>query len=77
MNRVKKEKKGKKIIKFFVILLFIVIISFGAYFGVMVYKNGGGLQGILATTLGQTPETLKDLDTVYVLVLRCKRRLGN
>lgn len=57
------------------VVVFIVIISLtilGGYLGYSISKNGGGLQGLLATVLGQDAEKLENLDTINVLVLRCK-----
>lgn len=61
----KKHKFGKTIL----ILMFLIVMFLGVTFGIKVYKNGGGLQGFLAATLGQDIEKLQDLDTIYVLVL--------
>ena len=44
----------------------------GIFFGYSIHKNGGGLQGILATVLGQDIEKLENLDTINILVLRCE-----
>lgn len=67
-NKSKKSHVGKIIIIF--ILLFIMCL--GSFFGYSVYKNGGGLQGILATVLGQDIEQLEDLEEINILVLRNK-----
>lgn len=79
MNRVAKRETKKKAKaktkektgfgKIILILIFLIIICMGITFGIKVYKNGGGLQGLLAATLGQDMEKLQDLDTIYVLVL--------
>ena len=66
----KKEKKhiGKII---FITILFLVIFA-GAYLGYSIHKNGGGMQGVLATILGQDSEVLENLEPINVLVLRNK-----
>lgn len=70
-RRDKKEKKKKSIGKVIIILLFLIILMSGICFGYIINQNGGGLQGFLATILGQNVEELQDLDTINVLVLRC------
>lgn len=77
MNRVNKKVKNKKnrknrkfhLGRFILLLIFIIILFFGVNLGIKVYENGGGVQGFLSALLGQTPETLEDLDTIYVLVM--------
>lgn len=69
MGRREKEKKnsfGKIILV--IILLFIIFL--GTYLGYRIQKNGGGMQGILATFLGQDAETLENLEPINVLLLR-------
>lgn len=73
MRRDKKKKK-KSIGKFILVLIVILMTVLGAYLGYSISKNGGGLQGVLATVLGQDMEDLENLDTIHVLVLRNKRR---
>lgn len=70
MREKRKAKKKKKSIlkKFFILLVLFSIIS-GAIFGFQIYKNGGGLKGLLLTTLGSNKKSLEELDTLYVLVL--------
>lgn len=76
--KTKEKNKGKQKTKIkrkhslgrtILILALMVVICVVVNFGVKVYKNGGGLQGFLAATLGQDIEKLQDLDTIYVLVL--------
>ncbi len=62
-----KKKKKRKIFLIIVIILIILLLS-GTWFGYRVYKNGGGLQGILATIVGHDENTLKNLPKVYCLV---------
>ncbi len=70
MGRRKKEKKKKSNVgKFILVIVLFLILILGSYLGYSVAKNGGGLQGILATVLGQDMEKLEDLDTIDVLVL--------
>lgn len=70
MGRRKKEKKKKSNIgKIILVIVLFLILILGSYLGYSVAKNGGGLQGILATVLGQDMEKLEDLDTIDVLVL--------
>ncbi len=64
----KKKKNGRKIM----LLILLIIIALGIFFGYSIHKNGGGLQGILATVLGQDIEKLENLDTINILVLRCE-----
>lgn len=68
-NKTKEKKrkggKGKKI--FLVILLILLIL--GGIFAYKVHKNGGGIRGMLATTLGHDEETVNKLPKMYCLVL--------
>lgn len=68
-NKTKEKKrkggKGKKI--FLVILLILLIL--GGIFAYKVHKNGGGIRGMLATTLGHDKETVNKLPKMYCLVL--------
>lgn len=71
MRKKDKEKKKKSIFgKIMLFLLLIVLTLGGAYLGYSITKNGGGLQGILATALGQDIEQLEEVDPINVLVLR-------
>lgn len=70
MGRRKKEKKKKSNVgKVILVIVLFLILILGSYLGYSVAQNGGGLQGILATVLGQDMEKLEDLDTIDVLVL--------
>lgn len=72
MGRREKEKEKKKksnVGKIILVMVLFLILILGSYLGYSVAKNGGGLQGILATVLGQDMERLEDLDTIDVLVL--------
>ena len=67
-NEKKKKKKGTgKIILFLVVILLTIL---GFYAGYSIQRNGGGLQGILATVLGQDAEKLENVAPINVLVLR-------
>ena len=76
MNRIenkrnKKEKKNKKkhpIRNFFIFLLLIIIIV-GILFYKKVQENGGGIQGMLCTILGQSVDDLQNLEPINVLLL--------
>ncbi len=64
----KQKKKKKKLRVIILVILLLVIITVGSWFGYRVYKNGGGLQGVLATIVGHDENTLKNLPKVYCLV---------
>ncbi len=66
-KQTKKKKRGigKKILLILLLLLLIV----GGIFAYKVYKNGGGLKGILATAVGHNQETVKNLPKIYCLLL--------
>lgn len=75
-KRIKKEKKERrkkskvrKIIKLILILLLIALLVFAGMFTYKFIKNGGGLQGFIATAIGHDENTLKDLDKIYFLVV--------
>ena len=64
----RKKKKGKgKIILIIVVILLTVL---GLYLGYSIQKNGGGLQGLLATVLSQDIDKLEKAEPINVLVLR-------
>ena len=66
----KKKQKMKRRGKTIFILILLIIIGLGSYLGYSIHKNGGGLQGLLATVLGQDAEKLENLDPINVLLLR-------
>ncbi len=69
----KKERRKKsvawKIFKILVILLILAGISYGCYFAYRVSKNGGGLQGFMATAMGHDENTLKDLEPIHFMLV--------
>lgn len=69
----KKERRKKsvawKLFKIVLILLLISTIAYGCYFAYRMNKNGGGLQGFMATALGHDENTLKDLDPIQFLLV--------
>lgn len=69
-NQKTKEKKrkgglGKKI--FLIILLILIVL--GVIFAYKVHKNGGGISGMIATTLGHDENTVNKLPKMYCLLL--------
>ena len=75
-KRIKKEKKEKrkkskarKIFRLILIILIIALLIFAGIFTYKFIKNGGGLQGFIATAMGHDENTLKDLDPIYFLVV--------
>ena len=66
----KQKKKNKTIGKIAIALILLIMVGLGSYLGYSIQVNGGGLQGLLATILGQDAEKLENLDTMNVLVLR-------
>ena len=65
----KNKNKKKHPIRNFFIFLFIVIIILGILFYKKVQNNGGGIQGVLCTILGQTVDNLNNLETFNILLL--------
>ncbi len=64
-NKKTKKKIGKKILFIF---LLVILIS-GGVFAYKVYKNGGGMSGMLATVVGHDENTRKNLEELRVLIL--------
>jgi len=63
-----KKRKGGKGKKIFLVILLILLIL-GGIFAYKVHKNGGGIQGMLATTLGHDEHTLEKLPKMYCLII--------
>ena len=68
----KNEKKPKKKIgvlkKIFIFLIIVLLLIIG-FIVYKVQSNGGGLQGLLLTVVGNNQETLEDLDPIQVLIM--------
>lgn len=67
-----KKKKGSffgRLIRRIFLIIFLLIIIVGALFYMSVEKNGGGIQGVLCTILGQSVEELAELKPINVLLL--------
>ncbi len=64
----KKEKKHKGIKRFFLFILIIFAII-AAILGIQIYKNGGGMKGIVTTFVGSSADEIKNLDDIYVLCM--------
>lgn len=68
----KERRKKSKAWKIFKIILLILLITFIIFIGKFTYrfiKNGGGLQGFVATAMGHDEYTLKDLDKINFLLV--------
>lgn len=69
----KKQKRKKSIgWRIFLIILVLILLAILTASGIFAYKmrkNGGGLQGFIATAVGHDENTLKDLDKIYFLVV--------
>lgn len=66
----KKKVKGKKHIFLRIVIILLVIIGIaGAVFAYKVHKNGGGIRGVIKTSLGHDEETVNNLDKIYCLLL--------
>lgn len=63
----KKRKGGKG--KVILLTILLILLSLGGVFAYKVHKNGGGLQGMLATTLGHNETTVEKLPKMYCLLL--------
>lgn len=71
-RRTKETKKRFKKRWIVLIVLLILLVAGGIYaarFMNKVEENGGGVQGIIATALGQDSTTLANLDPIYCLVV--------
>lgn len=69
-QKAKKRKKGKlNWLRIILVLMLVILITWLIYFICQINKNGGGMQGMIATIVGHDAETLKDLEPLYVLVL--------
>ena len=68
----KERRKKSKAWKAFKVILVLLVIGILAFAGVFVYKmkrNGGGVQGFIATAVGHDEYTLKDLDPINFLLV--------
>ena len=64
-----KNKKKRKILKRVLLVLLIILLIGGGVFAYRVYKNGGGMTGILATMVGHDENTKKNLSEFRCLIL--------
>ncbi len=72
MNTLSNKKSNKRksgIFKKILLVLLLLILVSGAVFAYRVYQNGGGKKGFLATIVGHTPDTVKNLEKMYCLLL--------
>lgn len=65
----KKNKKKMKTWKKVLIVLLLIILIAGGVFAYKVYRNGGGLSGMLATVAGHDENTKKNLGEFKCLIL--------
>lgn len=68
-KNIKKAKKSRKVVRAVVCILLIFVILAFAFLGYKINKNGGGLSGLLATVLGESEETLEDLEPIQILIM--------
>lgn len=65
----KKKKKTSHIFRNTVIVLILIIAVFAGIFAYKVHLNGGGIQGVIKTSLGHDEDTVNSLDKIYCLIL--------
>ena len=72
----KKKKKESKIIRKILFLIIILLIICTGAFAYKTHTNGGGMQGLLATLVGNDKETLEELEPIQFLLLGVSTDLG-
>ncbi len=72
----KKKKKKSKVVKKILFLIIILLIICVGIFGYKTHVNGGGVQGLLATLVGNDRETLEELKPIQFLLLGVSTDLG-
>lgn len=70
-TRPKKNVTITRVILTMILILLIIAISFGA----IVYKNGGGMKGVVTTFIGSDVDTIKNLDDIYVLCMGASQNM--
>lgn len=65
----RKKSKAWRVFKTILVILLIILLAFTGIFTYKVAKNGWGLQGFLATTMGHNENTLKDLEPINFLLV--------
>lgn len=71
MNKKQKtnKKKKSKVLNKILLLLLIILIALVAVIAYKTKRNGGGMQGLLSTLVGHDEETLKNLDSIQILLM--------
>ena len=72
----KKKKKESKIIRKILFLIIILLIICTGVFAYKTHTNGGRMQGLLATLVGNDKETLEELEPIQFLLLGVSTDLG-
>ena len=68
-NQKTKTKKKMKMWKKILLVIILILLIAGGVFAYRVYRNGGGLSGMLATVVGHDEETRKKLGELQVLLM--------
>ena len=68
-NKTRKPKKKMKTWKKILLIIVLILLIAGGVFAYKVYKNGGGLTGMLATVVGHDENTKKSLGEFQVLLM--------
>ena len=68
-DETRKVKKKSGVLKKVLLILLIILIALTGFVVYRTQKNGGGMQGLLSTLVGHDENTLKDLDTLQVLLM--------
>ena len=60
----KKKKKKSGILKKVLLFILILLLGFAGFIGYRTYANGGGMQGLLSTLVGNDEKTLEQLEPI-------------
>ena len=72
----KRKKKKSRIIKKILFLIIIILIICVVFFCYKTHINGGGMQGLLSTLVGNNKDTLEELEPIQFLLLGVSTDLG-
>ena len=65
-----KPKKKMKMWKKILLIILLILLIAGGVFAYRVYRNGGGLSGMLATVVGHDENTRKSLGELQVVQIK-------